>query len=83
MSAPATAAPATADPAVQAHDRPLTLGQLVDLLGGFLLSDPGMESLPVTFGPDALPVAGGVVFAKAQGSYLNLAPMRLDRAGGF
>lgn len=64
--------------------QPLTVSELADHLFGMMREDRAAGALPITFGPDATPVSGGIVKRGAEtGRYLNLAPMPLNKVGGF
>lgn len=65
---------------------PLTVGELLDHLAALAHEEPDVVNFPVTFGPAAEPVAGGIIqrprLVPGQ-TYLNLAPIALDGVGGF
>lgn len=62
---------------------PLTLSELLDQLCEIIRAEPALCDAPVTFGPDATPVCGGIAQRRGGRPILNLAPMRLDQVGGF
>ena len=48
-----------------------------------MADDPRHIAIPVTFGPAMEPVEGGIVAYGEDRTVLNLAPVRLDKIGGF
>lgn len=64
--------------------RALTVSELAEALFALLREDPSSGALPVTFGPDCAPVAGGIIQRDPEtGRLLKLAPIPLFQLGGF
>jgi hypothetical protein len=61
----------------------MTIGQLIERLQAVVARDPRNADLPVTFGGGMEPVEGGTIGRNKGGMVLNLAPLPLDRVGGF
>jgi hypothetical protein len=64
---------------------PLTVGQLVDRLAAIVAADEFARDMRVTFGGDRFPVRGGIAGKNPDNGLveLNLAPVTLDKVGGF
>lgn len=71
--------------AVDRTARPLTIAQLLERLEAFVAADEFRRDMLVTFGGDMFPVRGGIAATnKDTGlAVLNLAPITLDKVGGF
>lgn len=61
----------------------MTLGELIDALQALVGEDEYRRDMEVCFGERMEPVEGGVVGNRSGLAVLNLAPVKLDRVGGF
>ncbi|MDQ1158914.1 hypothetical protein QE385_003241 [Sphingomonas sp. SORGH_AS 950] len=61
----------------------MTIGQLLERLRMIVALNPRSADIPVTFGPECKPVEGGIIRQHQDGATLNLAPLALDKVGGF
>lgn len=62
----------------------LTIAQLILQLNRLVKEDKYRKEMYVSFGADIAPVAGGIIRKDSKGiAILNLAPIKLDKTGGF
>ncbi|WBO24466.1 hypothetical protein [Sphingomonas abietis] len=61
----------------------MTIQQLIDALARLVEEDPWRAGMSVTFGPDFMPIEGGLIGRRHGLVVLNLAPVPLDKVGGF
>lgn len=61
----------------------MTVGELIDRLQSLVAEDSYRLEMQVCFGEGLEPVEGGIVGRRGGLAVLNLAPVKLDRAGGF
>ncbi len=61
----------------------MTIAELIAALTRFVEQDATRGAIPVTFGNAMVPVKGGIIGQFEAGLILNLAPVRLDKVGGF
>ena len=63
----------------------MTINDLIEALQALVADDEHRGEGTVTYGSDNEPVAGGILARDAKTGLLvlNLAPVRLDRVGGF
>lgn len=61
----------------------MTIAELIEALSALVKDDPRRADIVVTFGPAMEPIAGGIVTTGQGREVLNLAPIRLDKVGGF
>ncbi|MBX3562634.1 MAG: hypothetical protein KF780_12590 [Sphingomonas sp.] len=61
----------------------MTLGRLIERLQALVAEDEHRADMEVFFGERMDPVEGGIVGHRDGLAILNLAPVRLDRVGGF
>jgi hypothetical protein len=61
----------------------MTVNELIDRLQGLVAEDCYRLDMEVYFGERMEPVEGGIVGNRSGLAVLNLAPVRLDRVGGF
>lgn len=61
----------------------MTLGELIDALQALVGEDEYRRDMKVCFGERMEPVEGGIVGNRSGLAVLNLAPVKLDRVGGF
>jgi len=61
----------------------MTIGNQIAVLSALVADDPRRADSPVTFGPAMEPVEGGIIGRRDGRDVLNLAPVRLDKVGGF
>ncbi len=61
----------------------MTVNQLIDRLQALVAEDRYRVDMEVFFGEGMEPVEGGIVGNRAGLAILNLAPVKLDRVGGF
>ena len=61
----------------------MTVGELIDRLQSLVAEDSYRLEMQVCFGEGLEPVEGGIVGNRDGLAVLNLAPVKLDRVGGF
>ena len=61
----------------------MTVKDLIDRLQGLVADDRYRLDMEVFFGERMEPVEGGIVGNRGGLAVLNLAPVKLDRVGGF
>lgn len=61
----------------------MTIGELIERLQALVAEDEHRLEMRVFFGERMEPVAGGIVGNRGGLAILNLAPVKLDRVGGF
>lgn len=61
----------------------MTVGELIDRLHSLVAEDSYRLEMQVCFGEGLAPVEGGIVGDRGGLAVLNLAPVKLDRVGGF
>ena len=63
----------------------MTVEKLIEELEGLMEKDPYVAEAEVTFGRTMEPVSGGIMTRNLRTglAVLNLAPVQLDRIGGF
>lgn len=72
-------------PAIVTHERKtdMTVNELIDRLQALVVEDGYRRDMEVFFGERMEPVEGGIVGNRGGLAVLNLAPVKLDRVGGF
>jgi hypothetical protein len=61
----------------------MTVGELIDRLQRLVAEDSYRLEMQACFGEGLEPVEGGIVGHRDGLAVLNLAPVKLDRVGGF
>ena len=61
----------------------MTVTELISRSQQVLAEDPYRADMQVSFGERMEPVEGGIVGQRSSLAVLNLAPVKLDRVGGF
>ncbi len=61
----------------------MTVSALIEALQALVAEDAYRREMQVCFGDRMEPVEGGIVGNRAGLAVLNLAPVNLDRVGGF